>query len=247
MAVGDEHTLTPTRSLRPKLPGEETSVSKGLDQFEANTDGTSLDGFGVLGLLLLVALVVLAYRLFKPNDKAPRVQLQAERSPKILTLVSAADTSKRQPAAFDADNSKHLPAKKVIEGKAWVTDGDTIVINNVQIRLFGIDAPELNYPYGKKAKWAMVKLCKGHKVCAEITDVDYFGRTVAHCTLPDGRDLSAELVRMGLAIDWPRFSGGKYSKIETADARKKLWLADARQKGRLHVWEKFEASQKNQS
>jgi endonuclease YncB( thermonuclease family) len=127
-----------------------------------------------------------------------------------------------------------------------VVDGDTIKINNTQIRLFGVDAPELNHPYGKKAKWALHALCKDQIVRAVVTDEDTHGRTVAHCYLPDGRDLSAEMVRQGLAIDWHKFSGGKYRNLETLDARKKLFLADARQKGRMHVWENFEAKQGKQ-
>lgn len=123
-------------------------------------------------------------------------------------------------------------------------DGDTITIKKTQIRLFGVDAPELNHPHGKKAKWALVSLCKGQLIRAEITEKDDYGRTVAKCFLPDGRDLSAEMVRLGLAIDWAKFSGGVYRSLETPDARKKMWLADARQKGRMHVWEKFKASQK---
>ncbi len=122
-------------------------------------------------------------------------------------------------------------------------DGDTIVIKNTQIRLFGVDAPELNHPYGKKAKWALVSLCKGKTVKAEITDEDDHGRTVAKCRLEDGTDLSAEMVKLGLAIDWPKFSGGKYQSLEVKGVRRKLWLADARQKGRMHVWKRFEAKQ----
>lgn len=125
-------------------------------------------------------------------------------------------------------------------GPARIVDGDTIVVRKTQIRLFGIDAPELNHPYGQKAKWALVSLCKGHEVRAEVTEQDKYGRTVAKCSLVDGRDLSAEMVRAGLAIDWAKFSGGQYRALETPDARRKLWLADARQKGRMHVWEKFE-------
>ena len=120
----------------------------------------------------------------------------------------------------------------------------TLKIKNTQIRLFGIDAPELNHPYGKKAKWALHQLCKGQEINAEITDVDEYGRTVARCYLPDGRDLSEEMVAKGLALDWSKFSDGVYRHLETADARKKLFLADARQKGRMHVWERFEARNK---
>lgn len=128
-------------------------------------------------------------------------------------------------------------------GPARIVDGDTIVVRKTQIRLFGIDAPELNHPYGQKAKWALVSLCKGHEVRAEVTEQDDYGRTVAKCSLADGRDLSAEMVRAGLAIDWAKFSGGQYRGLETPDARRKLWLADARQKGRMHVWKRFEEKQ----
>ena len=41
-----------------------------------------------------------------------------------------------------------------------------------------------------------------------------------------------------------KFSGGVYRALELPDARKKLWLADARQKGRMHVWEAYEAKRK---
>jgi endonuclease YncB( thermonuclease family) len=124
-----------------------------------------------------------------------------------------------------------------------VIDGDSLVIKGTQVRLFGVDAPEINHPYGKKAKWALVRLCKGQEIRAELIAVDAHDRTVAKCFLPDGRDLSAEMVKQGLAIDWPKFSGGVYASLETPDARKKLWLASARQKGHLHVWKKFEERQ----
>ena len=146
--------------------------------------------------------------------------------------------------AFDATTAHTVSQLRILEGPAYVTDGDTITIQKTQVRLYGIDAPELQHPYGQKAKWAMVRLCKGHRIRAEITDEDEYGRTVAKCFLPDGRDLSGELVKQGLALDWPKFSGGKYSHLEIVGIRKKLWLADARQKGRMHVWEKFDARQK---
>lgn len=192
-------------------------------------------------LLALIGAIVFAFRVARSNERNDVPPANDE--PLKPIRVSSAGTPRRQPAPFDPTSAKHPPAKQVVQGAAYVTDGDTITINKTQIRLFGIDAPELDHPYGKKAKWALVKLCKGHTVRAEIAEKDDYGRTVAHCRLPDGRDLSAEMVKLGLAIDWPKFSGGKYKKLETPDARKKLWLADARQKGRMHVWEKFEASQ----
>ncbi len=148
---------------------------------------------------------------------------------------------------FEAKTASPVSRPTVLEGPAYVVDGDTVRIRKTQIRLFGIDAPEMNHPYGNKAKWALLSMCKGQMVRAEIVEEDAHGRTVAKCYLPDGRDLSAEMVKIGMAIDWPKFSGGIYRNLEVSDARKKLWLADARQKGRMHVWEKFEANQNKRS
>ncbi|WP_210310479.1 thermonuclease family protein [Devosia pacifica] len=116
-----------------------------------------------------------------------------------------------------------------LKGPCWVIDGDTIIIDNVRIRLAGIDAPELDHPWGKRSKWALVELCRGQQITAHLRPEQSYDRVVAQCFLPDGRDLAAELVSNGLALDWPKFSGGKYADLEPADARRKLWRAHARQ------------------
>ncbi len=125
------------------------------------------------------------------------------------------------------------PPISAVVGPCWVIDGDTIVINKITIRLFGIDAPELDQPYGQKAKWALLKLCKGHVVRAEFDGNLSHDRSVALCYLPDGRDLSAEMVKCGMALDWPKYSGGRYRQFELPEIRKLFWRADARQKGRF--------------
>ena len=126
-----------------------------------------------------------------------------------------------------------FPSLIVVAGRCHVVDGDTIVIDNRMIRLAGIDAPELDQPYGQNAKWTLIRLCKGQIVEARIEGGDPYDRTVATCRLPDGRDLSAEMVRCGMALDWPKFSGGRYRALEPPGIRKKLWRVDARQKGRF--------------
>jgi micrococcal nuclease len=122
---------------------------------------------------------------------------------------------------------------KIIRGRCWVVDGDTIVIDKVHIRLSGIDAPELDHPLGQKAKWALHALCKGEVITATTDGSVSHDRAVAICHLSDGRDLSAEMVKAGLALDWPKYSGGRYRHLETEDARKNLWRANARQHGRM--------------
>lgn len=120
-------------------------------------------------------------------------------------------------------------------GKCWVIDGDTIDISGTRIRLAGIDAPELDHPFGKNAKWALVRFCQDQQIRAVFEGTFSHDRTVATCYLPDGRDLSAEMVKIGLAIDWPKFSKGKYRHLEQDGIRKRLWRCDARQKGRMPI------------
>lgn len=140
---------------------------------------------------------------------------------------------RRRRPDYARELSKQSPSSTtVLCGYCWVVDGDTIVIGDVSIRLAGIDAPELDHPWGRQSKWALVKMCKGQKITARLKPELSYDRVVAECYLPDGRDLAAELVSQGLALDWPRFSGGKYRHLEPADARKKLWRADARQRGK---------------
>ena len=190
-------------------------------------------------ILILVGAIVAGLLLAKSeNPFRPNRRRRQRRPQPKLRPASPRDIRRRTVAG---PTPTHSAINSVaIEGSAYVTDGDSLVINRTEVRLYGVDAPELKHPFGQKAKWALVGLCKGQTVHAKIVHTDKHGRTVAKCYLPDGRDLSAEMVKLGLALDWPKFSGGKYTDLEMPGARKKLWLADARQKGHMHVWEKFE-------
>lgn len=182
-------------------------------------------------LVLILIAVISAFLLFGQLSSRQKFR---NRSPQ-----------KNQDRFNSSTKMAKTPSKgTVLTGRAYVVDGDTLTILNTQVRLFGVDAPELDHPYGKNAKGALLSLCKGHDVRAEITGQDTHGRTVARCYLADGRDLSAEMVKLGLAIDWAKFSNGQYCALELPDVRKKLWLADARQKGRMDVWERYAAKKR---
>ena len=112
--------------------------------------------------------------------------------------------------------------RHALVGRAWVIDGDTIVIRHIKVRLWGIDAPELDEPWGRKAKGAMIDICRGSVVTATLTGETTHDRYVARCTLADGTDICAELIRRGLALDWPLFSGGHYRDLEQPDFRRRL-------------------------
>ena len=190
-------------------------------------------------LFVLVNLILLPIRIMvmiaRAIDAPPSQEFRPHANPykpNRITQGRARQASARLPEV-----------RSVLRGAAYVIDGDSLIIRHREIRLFGVDAPEMKHPYGRQAKWALLSLCRGKTVHAQIIAQDHYGRTVARCLLDDGRDLSAEMVKLGLALDWPKFSEGVYRALETPDARRKLWLADARQKGRMDVWEQFERQQ----
>lgn len=106
-----------------------------------------------------------------------------------------------------------------ITGRASIIDGDTIEIHGNRIRLFGIDAPESSqlcrnassdqYRCGADAANQLSEFTSGKVVsCARVAR-DRYGRTVAWCSI-NGADMGEWLVRAGLAIDWPKYSHGRY-------------------------------------
>lgn len=176
----------------------------------------------VLVVVLLLLGVGVAIHLSSGREPPPR-PLPSQRTDWEPTFSRAA-----------APHPRPSPPR-ILRGPAFVVDGDTIKIQGQSIRLAGIDAPELDHPYGNQAKWALIRLCKGHDIRAEIIDGETtYERLVATCYLPDGRDLAAELVRQGLALDWGKHSGGKYRALETPEARKRLWRSAAKHAGKVN-------------
>ncbi len=117
-----------------------------------------------------------------------------------------------------------------VAGRAEVIHGDTIAIADVEprIRLYGIDAPEGKqtcldaagdrYLCGSRAADALASLIgRNGRVSCEEQDRDRYGRIVAVCSA-SGRDLNAELVAQGWALEYGDYSDGRYSD-EEAEAR----------------------------
>jgi len=67
-----------------------------------------------------------------------------------------------------------------------------------------------------------VQYLQGQVVTAKLNGETSYDRLVGTCYLPDGRDIGAELIKQGLAVDWAYFSGGKYRHLESVGIRRKL-------------------------
>lgn len=83
-----------------------------------------------------------------------------------------------------------------------VHDGDTITLQNEsgqkKIRLAGIDAPELNQPFGVESRIALREAVLDKAVLVETSKSDKFGRVVGRVIL-DGQDINLKQVQSGMA------------------------------------------------
>lgn len=94
-----------------------------------------------------------------------------------------------------------------------VRDGDTIELEGVPIRLQGLSAPERGEPFGKESSDYMRALVLGKALRCELNGERTHDRVVGICFL-DEADISALIIREGLARDCPRYSGGRYAADE---------------------------------
>ena len=141
----------------------------------------------------------------------------------ILTLAVLVCASSIEASAAD------------IVGQASVIDGDTLEIHGTRIRLDGIDAPEsaqlcrdaANKPYrcGQRAALALSEWV-GQRVvtCRQSGNGHSYDRIVATCSV-NGADMAAWLVSQGHALDWPRYSHGRYltHQRDAVAAQRGMW------------------------
>lgn len=101
-----------------------------------------------------------------------------------------------------------------IEGPVGhVRDGDTLEIGRHAVRLHGISAPERDTAGGSEARNALQRMVQGRVVSCTPTGDRTHDRWVGRCRIGE-RDLGEALVRLGVARDCPRWSGGRYARAE---------------------------------
>ncbi len=114
-----------------------------------------------------------------------------------------------------------------IVGQAKVIDGDTIMVNEQPIDLWGIDAPEASqtcldpagaeWPCGVYAMQVLQSLVGEAVVTCDPQGLDQDRVLVAVCMI-DSRDLAWAIVAFGFALDVPEMSQGAYAEPQTQSA-----------------------------
>lgn len=125
-----------------------------------------------------------------------------------------------------------LPGENA-DGVARIIDGDSLFVSGREVRLYGIDAPELaqgcedangqRWACGRAAREALRVMTNARTVKCVGIDQDRYGRLVARCMAGE-RDLGEAMVAQGFAIAY-RAHSLDYITEETAAeaARRGVW------------------------
>jgi endonuclease YncB( thermonuclease family) len=112
-------------------------------------------------------------------------------------------------------------------GVARVNDGDTLSIGSERIRLYGIDAPELDqncrmdgeiYPCGRDARDALVRLLGNRALVCTGRQRDRYSRLLATCMAGE-ENVNRSMVVLGWAVAY-----GAYESEERAARRAEAGL-----------------------
>ena len=112
-----------------------------------------------------------------------------------------------------------------------IVDGDTfkgLTDDNVKIRyrIHGIDAPERYQPFSEKSKQYLSDLIFNKNVGIIVQkERDIYGRPVVWVFTPEGKDVSAELIKAGMAWHSKAYSDdGHYAKLEIESRQNNIGL-----------------------
>lgn len=108
-----------------------------------------------------------------------------------------------------------------LQGRANVIDGDTLWLGSVNIRLNGIDAPERGQARYRAATRTLQRLVAGRTVVCKLNGDKSYDRYIGTCFVGE-TDLAAAVIASGNALDCARYSGGRYRKFETKEARRHI-------------------------
>lgn len=101
-------------------------------------------------------------------------------------------------------------AKPAFQGKVIkVIDGDSVIVlaknKKIEVRFYGIDSPEYDQPYSKKARRYVRRTLLGRKVTVAGIGHDRYSRLVAMVSDQNGTMINRSLVAEGLAWVHPGF------------------------------------------
>jgi endonuclease YncB( thermonuclease family) len=125
-----------------------------------------------------------------------------------------------------------------VQPNASAIDGDSLRIGDENIRLIGIDAPELrqtcrdergrDWACGRDAHALLIRIVSRGKVTCASNGKDRYNRTLARCSAGDIADVGEALVREGYAIDFMK-GGYQAAEADARAAKRGIWRGEFEQ------------------
>ena len=124
-----------------------------------------------------------------------------------------------------------------IIGSGRVIDGDSIEVANKRIRLYGIDAPEIEQfsnnegvalECGKMASRFLENMIHDKKIHCVTLGTDRYRRIIAVCRLQikDGNSINRIMVKQGWALAYRKFSSAYIdTEMEARQAQRGIWAS----------------------
>ena len=123
-------------------------------------------------------------------------------------------------------------AQSAIYGLGHAKDGDSLMVGDTEVRLFGVDAPEwdqrcqkdgTDWSCGAAAADKLAQLVTGKTVVCSSKGKDEYGRTLGKCMVGT-TDINRTMVALGYALAYRHYSSEYVSAEEGAKVnRRGLW------------------------
>ncbi len=162
---------------------------------------------------------------FRPSTRPPMAPFRG-RFGLFLVLVAAALAWKAWPTL-----RPWVTPEATMAGRLRLSDGDSLELDGVRVRLIGIDAPESDqtcvlagqsHPCGREAREHLLHLVAGRDVACSWSGEDKYGRRLGRCRAGD-TDLNAAMVRSGWAV---AYGGYEAEEVDARAHRRGLWSGD---------------------
>lgn len=173
-----------------------------------------------------------------PEPTVPRRQRPPTRRPPSarLLVVLALACCALAGVAGCTDAGYRVDRVEVFDGDSFTArDSDG---RKVEIRLFGIDAPERRQAWSRRSREALRELVRDRSLELRIVTVDRYERLVAEAWLPDGRSLAEAQVGAGHAWVYRRYTDDPDLLALEDEARRErrgLWSLPGHE--RMPPWE----------
>lgn len=142
----------------------------------------------VTAALAAALLLAACAQTVAPPDSTPSATATADTHPKT-------PPPSRAPAAQESSP----PARNAPRHGFVAVDGDTIERGSLEVRVIGIDTPEIGKCGYAAARAVTQRFIAGGIRLSHRSGRDQYGRLLAYVVAADGRDLGTALIRRGLA------------------------------------------------